>query len=76
MSKRKNERVALLPDRVIDGCATEALENLAVIVEGQSIAALVERADIPEDLRGDRSGRYDPDAGDDQLPRASTDVRG
>ncbi len=51
MSKRKNERVALLPDRVIDGCATKALENLAVIVEGQSIAALVERADIPEDLR-------------------------
>ena len=51
MSKRKNERVVLLPDRVIDGCATEALENLAVIVEGQSIAALVERADIPEDLR-------------------------
>ena len=51
MSKHKNERVVLLPDRVIDGCATEALENLAVIVEGQSIAALVQRADIPEDLR-------------------------
>jgi len=51
MSKRNNERVVLLPDRVIDGCATKALENLAVIVEGQSIAALVERAEIPENLR-------------------------
>jgi imidazolonepropionase-like amidohydrolase len=47
MSKQKNERVVLLPDRVIDGCVSEALENTAVIVEGRSIAALVDRAEIP-----------------------------
>jgi len=51
MSKHKNERVVLLPDRVIDGSSAEALENIAVIVEGQSISALVDRADIPEDAQ-------------------------
>jgi imidazolonepropionase-like amidohydrolase len=37
-----------MPDRVIDGYSSEAIENVAVIVEDQSIVALVDRAGIPE----------------------------
>jgi imidazolonepropionase-like amidohydrolase len=37
-----------MPDRVIDARSAEALDNIAVIVEGQSIAALIDRDSIPE----------------------------
>jgi imidazolonepropionase-like amidohydrolase len=46
-SKRQN---ALLPDRVIDGNSADAIENIAVIVDGPSITALVDRDAIPEGL--------------------------
>jgi imidazolonepropionase-like amidohydrolase len=46
-SKRQN---ALLPDRVIDGKSADAIENIAVIVDGPSITALVDRDAIPEGL--------------------------
>jgi imidazolonepropionase-like amidohydrolase len=48
MPNQNDERIVLLPDRVIDGRAAEALDNVAVIVEGQSIVALLERSDISE----------------------------
>jgi len=48
MSKKDEHPIALLPDRVIDGRSGDALENMAVIVKGQSITALPERAEIPE----------------------------
>jgi imidazolonepropionase-like amidohydrolase len=48
MSELKNERVVLLPDRVIDGNSAQALENIAVIVEGNSITALLDRAQIQQ----------------------------
>lgn len=50
MSNKSKKPVALLADRVIDGCSAEALENVAVIVEEQSIIALVDRDEIPADL--------------------------
>jgi imidazolonepropionase-like amidohydrolase len=49
MSENKNRSVILLPDRVIDGRSAQALENTAVVIEGQSIAALIDRDKIPGD---------------------------
>jgi imidazolonepropionase-like amidohydrolase len=40
----------LLPDRVIDGRSPEAFENWGVVVEGQSIAGLVDRDGIQENV--------------------------
>jgi imidazolonepropionase-like amidohydrolase len=48
MSEKNEARVILSPDRVIDGCSAKALENMAVIVEGQSIIALIDRDKVPE----------------------------
>ena len=45
------DRIVLLPDRVIDGLSGEALENTAVVVEGQSITALVDLSGAPQDAR-------------------------
>lgn len=47
MSNHHENRVVLLPERVIDGFSSQALENAAVIVEGRSIGAVVERDAIP-----------------------------
>ena len=46
---QQNHRIVLLPSRIIDGLSDEALENRAVVVEGQTISALVDRNDIPRD---------------------------
>ena len=48
MPSKSRDCIALMPDRVIDGYSSEAIENVAVIVEDQSIVALVDRAGIPE----------------------------
>jgi len=48
MSIKIDDQCVLLPDRVIDGHSDEARENVAVIVEGQTITGLADRADIPE----------------------------
>jgi imidazolonepropionase-like amidohydrolase len=49
MSKVNKNPIVLLADRVIDGRSDETLENMAVIVEGESIGTLVERQNIPSD---------------------------
>ena len=49
MSKVNKNPIVLLADRVIDGRSDETLENMAVIVEGESIRTLVERQNIPSD---------------------------
>jgi imidazolonepropionase-like amidohydrolase len=50
MPQTEKERIVLLPDRVIDGRSPEAFENRGVVVEGQSIAGLVDRDGIPENV--------------------------
>lgn len=47
MSNEPRETVALLPDRVIDGHSDQALEGMAVLVEGQAISGIVESGNIP-----------------------------
>jgi imidazolonepropionase-like amidohydrolase len=47
---KKHDQIVLVADRVIDGRCEEALEQMAVIVQGQSIAALVKKTDIPQDM--------------------------
>ncbi len=42
-----NKLTALIPDRVIDGISSTADENVAIIVNGNSISALVRHEDIP-----------------------------
>jgi imidazolonepropionase-like amidohydrolase len=49
MSENKNRTVVLRPDRVIDGRSAQALENTAVVIEGQSIAAVIDQDNIPGD---------------------------
>ena len=49
MSDNKNRTVVLRPDRVIDGRSAKALENTAVVIKGQSIAALIDQDKIPGD---------------------------
>jgi imidazolonepropionase-like amidohydrolase len=50
MPQTEKERIVLLPDRVIDGRSPEAFENWGVVVEGQSIAGLVDRDGIQENV--------------------------
>jgi imidazolonepropionase-like amidohydrolase len=49
MTNKTNDRIILLPDRIIDGRSDNALENMAVVIEGQSIIALLDRHSIPAD---------------------------
>ena len=49
MSENKNRTVVLRPDRVIDGRSAHALESTAVVIEGQSIAAVIDQDNIPGD---------------------------
>ena len=60
MSEKTTDSIALVPDRVIDGRSQEALENIAVIVEGQSIAALVDRGRRELPIRIDYVGKNIP----------------
>ena len=50
MQKKDKGQIVLIPDRVIDGRSTKALEGVGVIVEGQSIIALEDRAKIPDHM--------------------------
>jgi imidazolonepropionase-like amidohydrolase len=48
MSDQAQNRIALIPDRLIDGVSDRAIENVAVLVDGQSISGLVARDEVPE----------------------------
>ena len=45
------ERIALLPDRIIDTVQGEVVPDRAVLVEGERIVEVVSRADIPDGPR-------------------------
>lgn len=49
MIEKDTKPIALVPDSIIDGRAPEAIENIAVIVQGQSITGLVSKDRIPTD---------------------------
>ena len=46
MSHKNANQIVLIPDRVIDGRSADCLENKAVIVDGQTITAVLDVSDI------------------------------
>ena len=42
------ESIALVADRIIEGTSSKALENSAIIVDGEAISAIVSRDNIPD----------------------------
>jgi imidazolonepropionase-like amidohydrolase len=49
VSSTSAQTIALVPDRVIDGHSDKAQPDVAVLIEGKKISAIVSRSDIPSD---------------------------